>query len=225
LNGGPSGGPPFSTSLRFLSARATARAAGGSLRGSPSASRNGNRSWTAVQTSVSCGARITWKTVPSPAPARLCADQREISLPSSVTRPRSGRRKPLTQWRRVDFPSPVRPDQAGERAALDGEGDLLHGLDGTEGLRDRVDHEGRRLRHEPNIGRSGTGPASLHLQRARRADGRADLARVERRRGGTDAACAEDGVAHHGGADACALRSSSSRARALAAEATFPFCS
>jgi hypothetical protein len=59
---------------------------------------------------------------------------------------------------------PVRPDQAGERAALDGEGNLLHGLDGAEGLRDRVDHEGRRVRHAPNIRRK-WGRVGLELSR------------------------------------------------------------
>jgi hypothetical protein len=29
----------------------------------------------------------------------------------------------------------------------------VHGLDGTEGLRDRVDHEGRRARHAATISR------------------------------------------------------------------------
>jgi hypothetical protein len=75
-----------------------------------------------------------------------------------------GPQKPADAVKKSGLPGPVRPDQAGERAALDGEANLLHGLDGAEGLRDRVDHEGRRVRHAPNIRRK-RGRGRLALSR------------------------------------------------------------
>src|SRR5215217_1432914 len=69
--------------------------------------------------------------------------------------------KPTNAVKKSRLAGPVRPDQASERAGLDGEANLLHGLDGAERLRDRVDHEGRRVRHGPTIRRGYRVPPSM----------------------------------------------------------------